>query len=34
MDVDGSPVVVALWYSPLELEGLESVTKRTNRNAL
>lgn len=34
VDVDGSPVVVDLWDSVLELEGLGSVIERTNRNAL
>lgn len=34
MDVDGSPIAVDLWDSALELEGLGSVIKRINRNAL
>lgn len=34
MGGDGSPIVVDLWDSALELEGLGSVIKRTNRNAL
>lgn len=34
MDVYGSPMVVDLWDSVLELEGLGSGAKRTNRNVL
>lgn len=34
MDIEGNQVVVDPWGSALELEGLGSVIKRINRNAL